>query len=48
MIRHSKTIRTRDSGAGSFPDIRAQFAAHIKSELARWAKVVRDNRIEPQ
>ena len=26
----------------------AQFAAHIKSELARWAKVVRDNRIEPQ
>jgi tripartite-type tricarboxylate transporter receptor subunit TctC len=26
----------------------AHFAAHIKSELARWAKVVRDNRIEPQ
>jgi tripartite-type tricarboxylate transporter receptor subunit TctC len=25
-----------------------QFAAHINSELARWAKVVRDNRIEPQ
>jgi tripartite-type tricarboxylate transporter receptor subunit TctC len=26
----------------------AQFTAHIKSELARWAKVVKDNRIEPQ
>lgn len=26
----------------------AQFAAHIKGELARWAKVVKDNRIEPQ
>jgi tripartite-type tricarboxylate transporter receptor subunit TctC len=26
----------------------AQFAAHIKSELARWAKVVKDNHIEPQ
>lgn len=26
----------------------AQFASHIKSELTRWAKVVRDNRIEPQ
>ena len=26
----------------------AQFAAHIKSELARWAKVVEDNHIEPQ
>jgi tripartite-type tricarboxylate transporter receptor subunit TctC len=25
-----------------------QFAAHVNSELARWAKVVRDNRIEPQ
>jgi tripartite-type tricarboxylate transporter receptor subunit TctC len=25
-----------------------QFAAHINSELARWAKVVRDNKIEPQ
>jgi tripartite-type tricarboxylate transporter receptor subunit TctC len=26
----------------------AQFSAHIKKELARWAKVVKDNHIEPQ
>ena len=26
----------------------AQFAAQIKSDLARWAKVVKENRIEPQ
>jgi tripartite-type tricarboxylate transporter receptor subunit TctC len=25
-----------------------QFATHINSELARWAKVIRDNKIEPQ
>jgi tripartite-type tricarboxylate transporter receptor subunit TctC len=25
-----------------------QFATHIDSELARWAKVIRDNRIEPR
>ncbi len=26
----------------------AEFAASIKSDIARWAKVIRDNRIEPQ
>ena len=26
----------------------AQFAASIKSDIARWAKVIKDNRIEPQ
>jgi hypothetical protein len=26
----------------------AEFAAHIKGELEKWAKVARDARIEPQ
>jgi tripartite-type tricarboxylate transporter receptor subunit TctC len=26
----------------------AQFAANIKSDIARWAKVIKDNKIEPQ
>jgi tripartite-type tricarboxylate transporter receptor subunit TctC len=26
----------------------AQFAASIKSDIARWAKVIKDNRIEAQ
>ncbi|HEX2827542.1 MAG TPA: tripartite tricarboxylate transporter substrate binding protein [Burkholderiales bacterium] len=40
--------RFKDEDTDVIASSPAQFAAHIKTELARWAKVVRDNKIEPQ
>jgi tripartite-type tricarboxylate transporter receptor subunit TctC len=37
-----------DEGVETIASSPEQFAAHIKRELARWAKVVKDNHIEPQ
>ena len=49
------TLKTQDmkdklSGDGAEPvgTTSAEFAAHIKGELEKWAKVARDARIEPQ
>jgi tripartite-type tricarboxylate transporter receptor subunit TctC len=42
------TKRFADEGVETIASSPEQFAAHIKRELARWAKVVKDNRIEPQ
>lgn len=41
-------MRFEQEGVEIIASTPAQFAAHIKSELVRWAKVVKDNRIEPQ
>lgn len=40
--------RFADEGVETIASSPEQFAAHIKRELVRWAKVVKDNRIEPQ
>jgi tripartite-type tricarboxylate transporter receptor subunit TctC len=40
--------RFADEGVETIASSPEQFGAHIKRELARWAKVVKDNRIEPQ
>jgi tripartite-type tricarboxylate transporter receptor subunit TctC len=40
--------RFADEGVETIASSPEQFAAHIKRELARWAKVVKDNRIESQ
>jgi tripartite-type tricarboxylate transporter receptor subunit TctC len=40
--------RFADEGVETIASSPDQFAAHIKRELARWAKVVKDNHIEPQ
>lgn len=41
-------LRFREEGVDTIASTPAQFGTHIKAELARWAKVVKDNRIEPQ
>lgn len=40
--------RFADEGVETIASSPEQFSAHIKRELARWAKVVKDNHIEPQ
>ena len=40
--------RFEQDGVDAVAGTPAQFAASIKSDLARWAKVIKDNRIEPQ
>ena len=40
--------RFADEGVETIASTPEQFGAHIKRELARWAKVVKDNHIEPQ
>ena len=43
-------VAERLSGLGAEPvgDTPAQFAAHIKSEIAKWAKVIKDANVELQ
>ena len=40
--------RFEQDGVDAVAGTPAQFAASIKSDIARWAKVIKDNRIEPQ
>jgi tripartite-type tricarboxylate transporter receptor subunit TctC len=40
--------RFEQDGVEAVAGTPAQFAASIKSDIARWAKVIRDNKIEPQ
>ena len=40
--------RFEQDGVDTVAGTPAQFAASIKSDIARWAKVIKDNRIEPQ
>jgi tripartite-type tricarboxylate transporter receptor subunit TctC len=40
--------RFEQDGVDAVAGTPAQFAASIKSDIARWAKVIRDNKIEPQ
>ena len=40
--------RFEQDGVEAVAGTPAQFAASIKSDIARWAKVIKDNKIEPQ
>ena len=40
--------RFADEGVETIASSPEQFGAHMKRELVRWAKVVKDNKIEPQ
>src|SRR5205085_12085520 len=42
------TKRFREEGTEVIASSPAEFAAHIQRELARWAKVVKENHIEAQ
>jgi tripartite-type tricarboxylate transporter receptor subunit TctC len=52
VVKATRTPEVRkrfaDEGVEIIASSPEQFGAHIKRELARWAKVVRDNHIEPQ
>jgi tripartite-type tricarboxylate transporter receptor subunit TctC len=52
VVKATRTPEVRkrfsDEGVEIIASSPAEFGAHIKRELARWAKVVKDNHIEPQ
>ena len=52
VVKATRTPEVRkrfgDEGVEIIASSPEQFGAHIKRELARWAKVVKDNHIEPQ
>jgi tripartite-type tricarboxylate transporter receptor subunit TctC len=52
VVKATKTAevskRFAEEGVETIASTPEQFGAHIKRELARWAKVVKDNHIEPQ
>jgi tripartite-type tricarboxylate transporter receptor subunit TctC len=52
VVKATRTPEVRkrfgDEGVDIIASSPQQFGAHVKRELARWAKVVRDNHIEPQ